>query len=593
MRLSTKHANQQPYEYRDFSGGLNVTNAEEMIQPTELSRAVNVEIDSGTGLLQTVAGTKKVFEDTEKEFFSFGYDGINDHFILVDSQKNVYFLDNGELVLAGALSGTRVPIYAEWEDGVLIASGGKLQYLHDRKLETITSSFADDIASWQEVNPSVWATGTTYALNDVVTNDNTYYKCTAAHTASSAFVGDKDKWQELTLKTWTYSTAYVETDITNVEDKYYLCSTAHTSVSDSPIANGVFVTHGRVLVFYGDELKFSGIGDEHNWTNNTNDESSSQWLQVGYKDGGQIIGVCNMSADVLIVKDNGHAYHLAGQYPGWQLNEIGRNIDCKSNTSYCSLVNNALILGKSALQLVTCTNDYGDMRADNLATKVGLMLAELPPETRLRFLPDLNQVWMLTGENKFLFFDTNFKSFFQREYNRPVIDVICAGGGTYLLKSNGIYILSGDPSMLDDGDVLRWQFRCKTLVSYNNYLIKRVRVDITPFFINHADVRFHIGDLTVKGTLPRSANCVYHYYDGIYHNITEIFDNHSGPVYDNSDPVYDNSDYIFKNNMYLKSLNCFRTDERCVNRKRSIKVSGKGNGGRLLFNLISFDIAEV
>ena len=147
--------------------------------------------------------------------------------------------------------------------------------------------------------------------------------------------------------------------------------------------------------------------------------------------------------------------------------------------------------------------------------------------------------------------------------------------------------------MLDDGDVLRWQFRCKTLVSYNNYLIKRVRVDITPFFINHADVRFHIGDLTVKGTLPRSANCVYHYYDGIYHNITEIFDNHSGPVYDNSDPVYDNSDYIFKNNMYLKSLNCFRTDERCVNRKRSIKVSGKGNGGRLLFNLISFDIAEV
>ena len=213
MRLANKHANVQNIRYSDFSGGLNTTDAVENIADNELSQAVNVEIYKGQ--LKTVAGNKAVYKDNSVTFDGIIYDSIESKTLLVDTSHKVYLLEDSKLTEKGTLTGTSEMQYAAWEDGVLIASGGKLQYYHGGTLETVTNS--------------------------------------------------------------------------------------------PDVSRGVFIKQGRVWTFYDDVLKCSGVGDETNWTQKSDDNSSSQFLQIGYKDGGKIVGVSSLSSDTLIFKDNHHA----------------------------------------------------------------------------------------------------------------------------------------------------------------------------------------------------------------------------------------------------------------------------------------------
>lgn len=514
MRLSTKHPNQQTVEFKDFSGGLNTSLADEAIAQNELARAYNVELDRNTGLLRTVQGVKRILFDTSKTFNHLGYDGIENKFVLVDSDRKVYTidsLDSPELVLKGTLTGTKSPSFTEWEDGLLIASGGKLQYLHGGTLETI---------------------------------------------------------------------------------------------DESPTANGVYVQAGRVVIFNGDEVRFSGVGDEHEWTVDTNDPSKSQWLQIGYKDGGKVIGLCSFLSDMAIFKDNGHAYHLNGTFPDWQLVPMGRKIDCRNETSYCDIANHILVLGKNSFQSISPTNEYGDMRADDIGLKVHDEIVEMGDKVKVRFLSSLNQVWIINNNNEILFLDLNSNGYFKRRfnyaaiegerYNLNVVDAVEAEDRVYLLKDNGLSVLDDNEEMLtDENEWLAWSFSCKALVSNNDYLTKRIRIDTTPYNAVRVEGDAQVG--AVRLVLPQlwTTNGVWHNYAHIFHNRQKVYGNYKHNVYINSDEVYDNFKEIYLNPDFLWATTYLRAETRCVDRNKAIRTKLKGAGGQVVFNLISFDIAEV
>ncbi|WP_337475307.1 hypothetical protein [Mitsuokella jalaludinii] len=510
MRLSNKHANVQTIEYRDFSGGLNTTNAAERIAMNELARAVNVEIDKSTGLLKTCCGTDKVYADEKKSYRYLIYDAIEGIFLLTDADQKVYSMttDGKTVAQVGVLTGKDTVSHAAWEEGVLIASGGPLQYYHGGTLETI-------------------------ARDESNASDKTPAEC-----------------------------------------------------------HGVFVKDGRVWVYYEDELHCSAVGDEHGWTQTSDDNSSAQWLQVGYKDGGKITGVCALSSDTIIFKSNQHAYHLAGKFPNWVLSEIGRTIGCKGEGCCVSLGNTVLALGLNMLQSINVTDRYGDMQAAEVSRKISGDVRAMGA-IRLRYIAPLNQVWMLNGKLlSFYFLDANGGGFFERQYNSVVMDAQYVGDAVYVLKEHGVYRLNGT-HMTDDGEEMKWAFQGRTLVPQNNYLIKRVRADITPYFSYYAEERFRVGGVTLFGTLPDSSHYVWHNYGQIYHSRIPVSRRRGKRLYNNSDEVFEDWDYIYKNDTYIKSLNCYRAETRCVNRLRSVKVGGYGAGGMTLFNGISFDIVEV
>ena len=497
-RITSKYGNLNTVGFADFSGGINTSNAEEMIAPNELSKCINMELDASTGLLKTVAGTVRVFTD-DKNFRAFFWDGINECFILTNQAGEIFKYDD-ELAKIGELTGLLRPAFSVWEDGVIIASGGKLQY-------------------------------------------------------------------------WN--------------------GTAVVDLANSPEhSNGVFVANGRVITWFDDILYFSSVGDEETWAEISDDDSSGKWIEVGYKDGGAITGVVNLSSDILIVKSNSHAYHLAGDYPNWVLKEISRSAHSKGERSCIAVGNEALVLGDFALQSISTTADYGDMRLSDISKKVKAEIYSLPKGTTLKYIPALNQIWIITGKRRFMFLDVATGGYFERKFTNEVYDALSVDDVTYVLKENGICKLQND-SPEDDGTLIEWQFHCKTNVADNRYLVKRVRFDVTPDTNTRYDCNIFVGHLGLAAAMPRYASSVYGDKTTVYHSPREVYEPHAQPEYNNSEDVYDSTEEIYGSDMPLVVVNMYRADVRCCQKLSSVRTRAQGHGGQFMINSIKYDVVEV
>ena len=497
MRISNKHANVQMAQYHTFTGGLNTADSVEMIAENELAIAENVEVFKGQ--LKTCAGTDTVLYDEDKAFTYIIYDSINKAVLVTDSEQNVYLVSNNELSALGVLTGSKTLEYATWEDGVIIASGGKLQYYNGAALNTIDTS---------------------------------------------------------------------------PEHCY-----------------GAFIKNGRVWTYFADELHCSGVGDEENWTHDSNDESSAQWVRIGYKDGGKIMGVSSLSQDIVIFKDNRRAYRLTGDYPGWQVLEIGRQVDCKGHNNCLALADSVILLGSIAVQTISTTDAYGDMMARNISDKVYKDIQNMG-NVKMRFIPMLNQVWFVSGTDKFLFLDVSTGGFFYRCYNSSAMDAVQSDYGILVLKEHGLCVLN--PShMKDEGEDLDWRFQGKTLLSLNQYLIKRVRVDTTPFFTNNAEQWFYVGAVKIAGGTPLSARQVYGNEAFVYEDNSFVNTPDIDPIFGASDEVFIDFSRVYGNENYVFSLDTYRNETRCCDRERAIRVLGYGSGGQMIIHNISFEYVEV
>lgn len=141
MKIYPKHGEQQTIIAKaDFTGGLNTAAQIDGIAENQLADVLNMEIEAATGKLQTVSGTVDVLES--EKIFAAMYDKINEVVLLVKDDKQVYYADfEGNISNSlGKLTGSLYPKFAEWEEGIIIASGGKLQYFNGSELKTLDST---------------------------------------------------------------------------------------------------------------------------------------------------------------------------------------------------------------------------------------------------------------------------------------------------------------------------------------------------------------------------------------------------------------------------------------------------------------------
>lgn len=147
MILSSKHGERQQVKIlADFSGGLNTASSVEEIAENQLAEIVNMEIDAATGKLKTVAGTIDILQS--ENIFAAMYDSINFLILLVKNDKKIFLADfagNISSVEIGKLSGNLYPKYCAWESGILIASGGALQYFNGADLINLNSPNAENV----------------------------------------------------------------------------------------------------------------------------------------------------------------------------------------------------------------------------------------------------------------------------------------------------------------------------------------------------------------------------------------------------------------------------------------------------------------
>lgn len=147
MVISSKHGERQQATIRaDFTGGLNTASSVDDIAENQLAEVLNMEIDAATGRLRTVAGTIDIL--ATENIFAAMYDLINTLILIVKNDRKIYLADfqgNIQSVSIGSLSGNLYPKYTAFENGVLIASGGVLQYFDGVNLINLNSPLAENV----------------------------------------------------------------------------------------------------------------------------------------------------------------------------------------------------------------------------------------------------------------------------------------------------------------------------------------------------------------------------------------------------------------------------------------------------------------
>lgn len=499
--LSTKHARQQQLSLTDFSGGLNTSTSMAGIDANQLYDVLNMELDSVTNRLKTVAGTVDVQSFTDMTIVAAAWDEINDKFILVDADKKVYASDlTGISAQLGTLTGNLYPICASWEDGLLIASGGKLQY---------------------------------YNGNSLVTLNN------------------------------------------------------------SPNSTSVYTRAGRVVVTTENEVHYSGVGDETNWTEDTGDYSSSVWVEAGYKDGGKFVGMASLSQDMLIFKDNRRVYRLSGEFPDWSIVEVSRNVECLSRTAFVSIANTVVVLGRNEVQAMQPTADYGDVKPEGVGTKITRELANLPQNARVRFIPALSQVWFIGTGGKVLVLDMNHSAWFKRQFNSEIVDVVTVGNTVYVVKPDRISKLQ-ESTFDDSGKALMWRFKAKRIESHNEYLLKRTQISIMPYSSDVYSGYIKVGGVVVALPIPASSLKIYHNRAKIYKNKTKIYGaGRSKGLYVSGEKIYQNPMPIYGNRTKIFTRRDIIKESRNVFRSKYLEVEGYGTAGGFLLNGIALDLVEV
>lgn len=165
----------------------------------------------------------------------------------------------------------------------------------------------------------------------------------------------------------------------------------------------VFVRNACAVVVSGDDtLKFSAIGDVSSWENNPRDESSAQFVDIGYKDGMNITAVVPLSKDLIIFKspanepDKGTIFRLTGDYPNWAVLEAAHNTGTYSPKSVKAVGNDIYYLTVSGLATLSNVTAYGEVKAQWPDRKVSPALTPLLEDTaELWDVPVKQQLWVL------------------------------------------------------------------------------------------------------------------------------------------------------------------------------------------------------
>lgn len=471
-KLVSKHANQQNLLMTDFSGGLNLLKAGELIGSTEVQLAENFEMDYVSGAIKTTSGFASVYDagiiiDTVFP--------VNDNTFLFTSNRDVYFTDFVTKTHIGTLTGFVRPVYCWFGDDIIIASGGKLQRFFNNELTTITTSRDADF---------------------------------------------------------------------------------------------VFVRFGRVVITKRgtDELTYSSIGDcvsAQAWIQNPNDDSTSKYIQIGYKDAGDIVAVVPLMQDLIVFKSNHKIFRVQGHFPDWSVSEVSSNGFCSSFASAIQVQNDVFFLGVRGFCSLSSVVEYGDFQQVDIGVNVNHFLQyNLEPSAKIWYLPLKKQVWILPQQTGTIFiYSLISKSFTTRKMVDPPNDVFYFNNDVFIARGNKILQMRDDIAT-DDGTLIECNLRTKIYVAPHEFLVKRFVVALQNNIIGNAQAT--IGRLFMELNTGHSGDLVY--------NDSEI-------AYVDSDPIYEN--------LYTE------TSVRCNFRTSNVEINIRSTGCQFSIRKIQVTIAEV
>lgn len=257
-------------------------------------------------------------------------------------------------------------------------------------------------------------------------------------------------------------------------------------VESSKLCDNVFERFGRLVTTHrgDDNLYYSATGDAKSkdaWTDNSNDDSSSKWLEVGYKDDGDIITCKPMANDLLVFKTNGRIYSVSGEYPAWNVSQVGEKSYAEDIQKSIEIVGDSVaFITRNGIRSVDTVQTYGNFTMNEIGYKFNKSLtANISNPMCWNAVSKRQLIIRPSSSNKKLLFiyQYNMMAGYELEFPFDIEDMAETSNGIIILSGNALYRWSFEYST-DNGQPIKTKLVTRRLTTAVAFYTRKYDIQI-------------------------------------------------------------------------------------------------------------------
>lgn len=258
------------------------------------------------------------------------------------------------------------------------------------------------------------------------------------------------------------------------------------TVESSKLCDNVFERFGRLVTTHrgDDNLYYSATGDAKSkdaWTDNSNDDSSSKWLEVGYKDDGDIITCKPMANDLLVFKTNGRIYSVSGEYPAWNVSQVGEKSYAEDIQKSIEIVGDSVaFITRNGIRSIDTVQTYGNFTMNEIGYKFNKSLtANISNPMCWNAVSKRQLIIRPSSSNKKLLFiyQYNMMAGYELEFPFDIDDMAETSNGIIILSGNALYRWSFEYST-DNGRPIKTKLVTRRLTTAVAFYTRKYDIQI-------------------------------------------------------------------------------------------------------------------
>ena len=259
-----------------------------------------------------------------------------------------------------------------------------------------------------------------------------------------------------------------------------------TTITDSPTCDICFQRNARIFVtMTGTDIAYySSIGDGATWTEDTNDASSSQWVEVGYGDDGDICAVVPLATDMFILKTQGTWYQFQADSTdpkSWIIQPVATGINVIGKMCATNIGDGVVYLSRRGIRSLAATMDYGNVATEDIGDKFNKLITNgLVDTVQMTNLRRHKTIMIRPTSNKKYWVAYNYALGSATTIHFAIdIDSIAELADKVLVAS-GTYIHEwGEEYVDDNGTAVEYRMKPKDIISSDDILVKNIDTKFT------------------------------------------------------------------------------------------------------------------
>ena len=284
------------------------------------------------------------------------------------------------------------------------------------------------------------------------------------------------------------------------------------TIDAGPVCDLIFQRGARLCAVMtgSDRVMLSGVGDGTQWNTDDNDASTGAWVDVGYGDSGDIIAAVPLATDMLLIKNNGMIYQLAGDKDvrSWAVYRVATNTDAVGRVCAEAVGNDVVFVSRQGMKTMRTTMDYGNIAQGDIGEKWNALVTDRLYEPAMFHLRrrKLLLIRPTAKHERLIAYNYTMGAATTLLFPLPVTSVEETIEGVVVASGNALYELD-KKELSDNGTPIPFRMRLRDLVSTEKIIVRSVDTDMKSSQAGEARIEIDNMKITVPTNTRRKVRC--------------------------------------------------------------------------------------